>query len=109
MAKISGGVKPGYLQEGSPKMAKNEYGVKLDIFKITKSGVWVHFCDTSDCMTHAIHSRPCGQRKLEWPPIFGMWCLWRSLALLGLSSVEQSVCHCGTVPRAKSAAARPNN
>ena len=28
--------------------------------------VRVHFCDTSDCMTHAVHSRPCGQRKLEW-------------------------------------------
>ena len=35
MAKISGGVKPGYLQEGGPKMAKIEYGVKPDIFKIT--------------------------------------------------------------------------
>ena len=33
MAKISGGVNHGNLQEGGPKMAKIEYGVKPDIFK----------------------------------------------------------------------------
>ena len=35
LAKISGGVKPGHLEEGGPKMAKIEYGAKPDIFKIT--------------------------------------------------------------------------
>ena len=39
MAKISGGVKPGHLQEGGPKMAKIQYGVKPDISKITKRPV----------------------------------------------------------------------
>ena len=35
MAKISGGVKPGHLEEGEggPKKAKIQYGVKPDIFK----------------------------------------------------------------------------
>ena len=38
LTKKSGGVKPECLQEGGPKMAKIEYGVKLDIFKITVRG-----------------------------------------------------------------------
>ena len=34
LAKISGGVKPGHLEEGrGPKMAKIQYGAKPDIFK----------------------------------------------------------------------------
>ena len=32
MAKISGGVKPDIFKRAGPKMAKIEYGVKLDIF-----------------------------------------------------------------------------
>ena len=51
LTKISGGVKHGHLEEGGPKRAKIQYGVKPDIFKILE---WAHW------WWHASSGRPCG-------------------------------------------------
>ena len=64
LAKISGGVKPGHLEEGEgPKMAKIHHGVKPDIFK--------YACSSRRCALHctsricAFHSTPktAGRRQ----------------------------------------------
>ena len=66
LSKKSGGVKPGCLQEGGPKirMAKNECGAKLDIFKISQSSTFAEWfgnlkCDT--IVTGNLHCLRCPQ------------------------------------------------
>ena len=88
------GRSPGTVQQLRQHRPSEDKIVGPHTINREESGVWVHVCERSHSVTHAIHSCPRGQCELEWctrcfdrlskflregfwPPIYELKCPWR--------------------------------